>query len=184
MRVGVYLAHNQRMSQGAACIQGAGRCKKQVQLVSDTLTRRPGPDRPRHRCQCRRARDFHRFRGTTTRADWNNSRLVGPQLCGRRARVHEFVMQWESVRSRVLLILDEIEADTILLVGHSGGAHGDDRQHRSSTNTATVDVITFGAPRCGSMALHIRAAANNVKSMTRVVRLRPCVDPPCSCHTH
>jgi pimeloyl-ACP methyl ester carboxylesterase len=80
-------------------------------------------------------------------------------------------MQWESVRSRVFDIVDEIEPDTILLVGHSlGGALAT----IASTEIVdqyphiAVDVITFGAPRCGNMA-YIKGVANNVKSMTRVV---------------
>jgi hypothetical protein len=71
-----------------------------------------------------------------------------PSSVGAGARVHSgFVMQWESVRSRVLVV-DELEPDTIL-GGHSSVAAPPtiaSTEIVAQYPNTMVEVIIFGAP--------------------------------------
>jgi hypothetical protein len=117
---------------------------------------------------------FVAFRGTTSAADWGmNSRVwLVPSTLGGGAKVHSgFAMQWASVKSRVFDELEQIGPDRILLTGHSlGGACA----MIASTDIierfpgVPVEMITFGAPRCGNTAYSERVA-KNVSVCTRVV---------------
>lgn len=117
---------------------------------------------------------FVAFRGTTSVADWSiNGRLwLVPSTLGGGAMVHGgFAQSWQSVKGRVFEELAWLAPTRITVVGHSlGGANA----MIASTDIITqfpgvpVEVITFGAPRCGNVA-YGEAVAKNVALCTRVV---------------
>jgi predicted lipase len=117
---------------------------------------------------------FVAFRGTTNNADWGtNSRLRKiPSTLGGGARVHRgFAESWESVKDQVFEELVDLAPERIVLTGHSlGGACA----VLASTDIIArfaevpVDLVTFGAPRCGNLA-YSEAIAEKVSSHTRVV---------------
>lgn len=117
---------------------------------------------------------FVAFRGSTTRSDWSaNSRFwLVPSTLGGGARVHcGFSMQWNSVRERVLDDLEAMQPTCITLSGHSSGAAlatiaATDVMARFPS--ANVDLITFGAPRCGN-AEFIDRVSGAVNVYLRVV---------------
>jgi hypothetical protein len=152
----------------------------------------------RHGCETHvktsvaKSSQFVAFRGTTTRADWGiNSRVwLIPSAVGEGARVHSgFMLQWESVRARVFAELDRLEQQAqpqhspravpgcdsaeraILVTGHSlGGALAivACADIVAQYPGVPVEVITFGAPRCGNRA-YIAGVSRLAGSMTRVV---------------
>jgi hypothetical protein len=117
---------------------------------------------------------FLAFRGSTTRCDWKiNARVwLIPSALGGGARVHAgFSEQWSSVRERVLSELQKTNPTQILLTGHSLGSA---LATISATDVmarfpdAQVELITFGAPRCGN-AEFIDKVSARVDVFTRVV---------------
>ncbi len=126
---------------------------------------------------------FVSFRGSSSIRDWGaNSRVwLIPSALGRGAKVHSgFALQWESVKSRVFEELKFVSPARIIVTGHSLGgacamvASPDIAQYFPGV---IVDVITFGAPRCGNGA-YSNAVAAIVKSVVRVVHdndIVPCI---------
>jgi pimeloyl-ACP methyl ester carboxylesterase len=97
--------------------------------------------------------------------------MVDPQLCGCRGARAQRVRQWESVRSRVFIV-DELEPDTILLVGHSlGGAPLRSPAEIVAQYQHDGRGDHLWGPRCGNLT-YIQGVANTVKSDTCRARLR------------
>jgi hypothetical protein len=117
---------------------------------------------------------FVAFRGSATPRDWitNMCLWLVPSALSPEARVHSgFSRLWESVRPRVFEELEAMRPTRILLTGHSlGGACATVASSDIVARfpDATVDVITFGAPRCGN-ARFIECVSHAVDVFARVV---------------